>query len=76
MKIIYEQGDIVYTSNNQVLAIVLRENTFDDCPYILELREGEEVQANNAPKCALTYKGHINLSKLLRKAAKDVANKD
>lgn len=66
----------MYTANNQILAIVLNESSLTDSPRILELREGEEVQANNAPKNALTYKGHINLGKLLREAVKDIATKD
>lgn len=67
MKIIYEQGDVVYNTNNYTYGIVLAE--YDDVPKIIEI--SREVFINNVPKAALIYKGHIDIKKYLKNVIDD-----
>ena len=64
MKIIYEQGDIIYNSNNFNYGIVLKE-LYDESIQIIEIsKDGAFI--NTVPKGALSYKGNVKLkSKLL-----------
>jgi hypothetical protein len=64
MKIIFEQGDIVYNNNNFTYGVVINE-TADGKVAILECG-GENVFINCPPKSALKYYGHINFKKTLR----------
>ena len=68
MKIIYEQGDIVYNSNNFTYGIVVGE--YDGVPKIIEI--SKEIFINNIPKGALQYKGHIDIANLLKKLVNDI----
>ena len=68
MKIIYEQGDVVYNLNNFTYGIVLTE--YDDVPNIIEL--SKDTFINNVPKGALQYKGHIDITKALKKIVEDI----
>lgn len=68
MKIIYEQGDVVYNLNNFNYGIVLTE--YDDVPKIIEL--SKDTFINNVPKGALQYKGHIDIKKALKKIVDDI----
>jgi hypothetical protein len=68
MKIIYEQGDVVYNLNNFTYGIVLAE--YDDVPKIIEL--SKDTFINNVPKGALQYKGHIDITKALKKIVDDI----
>ena len=68
MKTIYEQGDVVYNSNNYTYGVVLAE--YDDIPKIIEL--SKETFINNVPKGALQYKGHIDITKALKKIVEDI----
>lgn len=64
MKIIYEQGDIIFNSNNCNHGIVINE-LYDESVQILEINH-KKAFINTVPKGALTYKGKVNLkSKLL-----------
>lgn len=62
MKIIYEQGDVVYNTNNYTYAIVIGE--YEEIVKILELGS-EDVFINSPPKSALKYCGHTTLKKHL-----------
>lgn len=64
MKIIYEQGDVVYNSNNFTYGVVIREGA-DENVTILECG-GKDVFTNSPPKSALIYCGHIDFKKSLR----------
>ena len=64
MKIIYEQGDIVYNSNNFTYGIVIKE--FSDSQVIILECGGKDVFTNSPPKSALKYYGHIDFKKTLR----------
>lgn len=64
MKILYEQGDVVYNSNNFTYGVVIRESV-DESVTILECG-GKDVFINSPPKSALTYCGHIDFKKSLR----------
>lgn len=57
MKIIYEQGDVVYSTNNYTYGIVLSD--IDDRIKVLEI--SRDVFVNCPPRAALEYCGHINL---------------
>lgn len=67
MKIIYEQGDIVFNRNNESLCIVLRDS--GDSVQVLEKMslnnspKCEQVMMNFVPKGALEYKTRIDLVK-------------
>lgn len=68
MKIVYEQGDIVWTNNNQVYAIVLDgwliSDEFavkKDIVKILEI--SNTVRVNNVPRSCLEYRGKCDLRK-------------
>ena len=63
MKIIYEQGDIVYNRNNFTYAVVM--NDCADKVTILECG-GKDVFTNCPPKSALKYCGHLDFKKKLR----------
>ena len=63
MKIIYEQGDIVYNNNNNQYAIVLHES-IGESVKILEIGS-ERVFENSPPKAALRYLGTIDLKNTL-----------
>lgn len=64
MKIIYEQGDIVYNNNNFTYGVVINE-VADGKVAILECGV-ENVFTNYPPKSALKYYGHIDFKKTLR----------
>ena len=63
MKIIYEQGDVVYNKNNYTYGIVLCE--LDEQVKILECGE-KYVLINCPPKTAIQYCGHTDLKKRLQ----------
>jgi hypothetical protein len=63
MKIIYEQGDVLYNKNNFTYGIVICE--FDEQVKILECG-GKDVFINNPPKSTLQYCGHTDLKKRLQ----------
>lgn len=63
MKIIYEQGDIVYNLNNFAYGIVLAEH--EDVSVIIEL--SKDAFVNYVPKGALQYKGHTDIKTALKK---------
>ena len=63
MKIIYEQGDVVYNKNNYTYGIVIRE--LDEQVRILECG-GKDVFMNCPPKTAIQYCGHTDLKKRLQ----------
>ena len=63
MKIIYEQGDIVYNKNNYTYGIVLCE--LDEQVKILECGE-KYILINSPPKTAIQYCGHTDLKKRLQ----------
>lgn len=60
MKIIYEQGDIVFNKNNNDYGIVIAD-FYKDSVKILEM--STTVFINTPPREALIYKGHCNLKK-------------
>ncbi len=62
MKIIYEQGDVVYNRNNFTYGIVICE--FDEQVKILEC-DGNDIFINSPPKTAIQYCGHTDLKKRL-----------
>lgn len=62
MKIIYEQGDVVYNKNNYTYGIVISE--FDEQVKILEYG-GNDIFINCPPKSAIQYCGHTDLKKRL-----------
>lgn len=68
MKVVYEQGDIVWTNNNQVYAVVLEDwltsnevAVKKDTVKILEI--SGIIRVNNVPRGCLEYKGKCNLRK-------------
>ena len=63
MKIIYEQGDVVFNSNNFTYGVVI--NDYADEVAILECG-GKNVFINRPPKSALKYCGHLDFKKNLR----------
>lgn len=63
MKIIYEQGDVVYNSNNFTYGVVI--NDYADKVTILECG-GKDVFTNCPPKSALKYCGHTDMKKRLQ----------
>lgn len=63
MKIIYEQGDVVYNKNNYTYGIVICE--LDEKVKILECG-GKDVFMNCPPKTAIQYCGHTDLKKRLQ----------
>lgn len=70
MQIVYEQGDIVYTNNNEVYAIALEDWMFSDEIAIKKdtvkiLEMGEKVRVTNVPRSCLVYKGKCDLRKEL-----------
>lgn len=60
MKIIYEQGDVVYNTNNYTYGVVMRD--YDESASIIEIG-GKDVFVNRPPKAALKYCGHMDLKK-------------
>ena len=62
MKIIYEQGDVVYNKNNYTYGIVISE--FNEQVKILEYG-GNAIFINCPPKSAIQYCGHTDLKKRL-----------
>lgn len=58
MKIIYEQGDLVYNHNNESYAIVIGDVL--DHVTIIELL-GDKVIINSPPKSALSYLEKVNV---------------
>ncbi len=62
MKIIYEQGDIVYNSNTFTYGVVI--NDYADKVTTLECGD-EGVFTNRPPKSALKYCGHLDFEKNL-----------
>lgn len=64
MIIIYEQGDIVYNSNNLTYGVVINESS-DGEVRILECG-GKDVFINYPSKSALKYCGHLDFKKNLR----------
>ena len=73
MKIIYEQGDVVYNKNNYAYGIVMCE--FDEQVKILECG-GKDVFTNCPPKSALKYCGHLDLKKNLRDMLLSIVEQD
>jgi hypothetical protein len=63
MRIIYEQGDVVYNKNNYTYGIVIRDN--DESAKVLEV-DLHEVFINDPPKAALKYCGQIDIVKVLQ----------
>jgi hypothetical protein len=63
MKIIYEQGDVVYNKNNYTYGIVISE--FGEQVKILECG-GNDIFINCPPKSAIQYCGHTDLKKRLQ----------
>ena len=64
MKIIYEQGDVVYNSNNFTYGIVIGE--FADGEVAILECGGKDVFTNCPPKSAIKYCGHLDFKKTLR----------
>lgn len=62
MRVIYEQGDIVYNNNNNCFSIVLKELP-DGAVRLLDI--SEDIMLNYPPKAALTYIGAIDLKNRL-----------
>lgn len=62
MKIVYEQGDIVFNNNNNRYGIVIADFC-NDSVKIIEMYT--TVYINNPPRGALTYKGHCDFEKEL-----------
>ena len=58
MKIVYEQGDIVYNANNYNYGIVLLDK--DEAVRILEISKNGAF-INCPPKTALSYCKHIDV---------------
>ena len=74
MKIIYEQGDIVYNSNNFTYGIVINEFA-DGEVKILECG-AKDVFTNCPPKSALKYCGHLDFKKNLRDMLLTIVEQD
>lgn len=66
MKIIYEQGDIVYNLNNKRYGIVIKNHESTDSASILE-SGGKGVFINCPPNAALKYCGHTDLTKVMKR---------
>lgn len=62
MKIIYEQGDIVFNRNNYRHGIVILD-CCGDSVKVLEI--GTTTYVHNPPRSALTYVGQCDLKKIL-----------
>ena len=73
MKIIYEQGDVVYNSNNFTYGVVI--NDYADKVTILECG-GKDVFTNCPPKSALKYCGQLDFKKNLRDMLLAIVEKD
>ena len=73
MKIIYEQGDVVYNSNNFNYGVVINE--YADKVTILECG-GKCVFTNCPPKSALKYCGHLDFKKNLRDMLLTIVEQD
>ena len=73
MKIIYEQGDVVYNKNNYTYGIVMCE--LDEQVKILECGE-KYILINSPPKTALQYCGHTDLKKRLQGILGDFVEQD
>lgn len=63
MKIIYEQGDVIFNFNNCNYGIVLKELD-DETIQILEISY-KDAFINTVPKAALSYKGNVKLKSKL-----------
>ena len=64
MKIVYEQGDVVYNTNNCTYGIVICE-LLEEQVRILEFRD-KDMFINCPPKTAMQYCGHIDFKKTLQ----------
>ena len=73
MKIIYEQGDVVFNSNNFTYGVVINE--YADKVTILECGD-KNVFTNCPPKAALKYCGHFDFKKKLRDMLSDIVEQD
>ena len=73
MKIIYEQGDVVFNSNNFTYGVVI--NDYDEKVTILECG-GKDVFTNCPPKSALKYCGQIDFKKKLRDMLLNIVEQD
>ena len=73
MKIIYEQGDVVYNKNNYTYGIVMCE--LDEQVKILECGE-KYILINSPPKTALQYCGHTDLKKRLQEILGNFVEQD
>lgn len=69
MKIIYEQGDIIFNENNKRCGFVLKdhEETYRKEKTVQIIEIGEDVFVNEVPKGATRYIDHINLTDELLK---------
>lgn len=63
MKIVYEQGDIVYNLNNFSYGVILQEKS-NDTVQLLESGD-KGVFINCPPKSALVYVGHMTFKESL-----------
>ena len=73
MKVIYEQGDIVYNSNNFTYGVVI--NDYADKVIILECGS-KSVFTNCPPKSTLKYCGHLDFKKNLRDMLLPIVEQD
>jgi hypothetical protein len=73
MKIIYEQGDVVFNSNNFTYGVVINE--YADKVTILECGD-KDVFTNCPSKSALKYCGHFDFKKKLRDMLSDIVEQD
>ena len=69
MKIIYEQGDIVFNENNKRCGFVLKdyEETYRKAKTVQIIEIGEDVFVNEVPKTAIRYIDHIDFVENLLK---------
>lgn len=69
MKIIYEQGDIIFNENNKRCGFVITdyEDTYRKEKTVKIIEVGETVFINEVPKEATRYIDHINLADELLK---------
>jgi hypothetical protein len=69
MKIIYEQGDIIFNENNKRCGFVIDdyEDNYRKEKTVKIIEVGETVFVNEVPKEATRYIDHINLADELLK---------
>ena len=71
MKIVYEQGDIVFNNNNLNYGFVLNETISAKEVSIIEISH-KDVFINTVPKSALKYMGSVRLTSRLLDIVEDV----